>query len=203
MSSLGSREKLLLLEVARRALTVAVERRELLDLLPQEPSLSEPAGAFVTLHCRGRLRGCVGQIDLGRSLVEVVAHSAKAAAVEDTRFDPVSPDELGDIEIELSVLSPLEEISLDQIEAGKHGLIVSRGWQRGLLLPQVATERGWEARRFLEETCVKAGLERDAWKNPGTRIQGFTAEIFSESNFRTDRKPDAEASAKSNYSTST
>jgi uncharacterized protein len=181
MSSLGSSEKQLLLEVARRALSAAVERRESLESPPQSPDIEESAGAFVTLRQRARLRGCIGQIASGQSLIEVVAHCAKAAALEDPRFDPVRPDELDEIEIEISVLSRLEEIAPEQIEAGRHGLMVSRGWQRGVLLPQVAIECRWQAPRFLAETCAKAGLARNAWQDAETKIYGFTAEVFCES----------------------
>lgn len=173
----------MLLEVARRAVTVAAERREFLEVLPEEPSLTQCGGAFVTLLHRGRLRGCIGQITPRQSLVRSVVFSARAAALEDPRFPPVRPDELAELEIELSVLSLLEEIAPERIEAGKHGLMVSRGAQRGLLLPQVATQFRWTAERFLAETCVKAGFERDAWKDRGTRIHAFTAEVFSESGF--------------------
>jgi AmmeMemoRadiSam system protein A len=186
MSLLGNRKKQLLLELARRAVTVAAERREFLEALPEETNLEQSGGAFVTLHHRGRLRGCIGQVTSTGSLIQIVAYSAKAAALEDPRFPPVRPDELAELEIELSVLSLLEEIAPERIEAGKHGLIVSRGVRRGVLLPQVASQYRWTAERFLAETCVKAGFERDAWKDPGTRIYAFTAEVFSESDFRTD-----------------
>jgi len=178
-----ARDKRLLLEVARRALTLAAERREFLKDLPRDPNLMLHAGAFVTLRRRGRLRGCVGQLHSNQPLVQVVAYCARAAALEDPRFEPVRPEELPDIEIELSILSAPEEIAVARIEAGKHGLIVTRGWQRGVLLPQVATEYGWTAERLLEETCLKANLDRDAWNDPATRVQVFTAEIFSESDF--------------------
>jgi uncharacterized protein len=203
MSSLGNREKQLLLDVARRAVTAAAERRESLETLPAVPDLGESTGAFVTLHHRGRLRGCIGQIDTGQSLVEVVAHCAKSAALEDPRFDALRPDEIAETEIELSVLSPMEEIAPDRIEAGKHGLMVSRGRQRGVLLPQVAIECRWAAGRFLEETCVKAGLKRDAWREPGTKIECFTAEVFRESDFREGKLPGPEGRAKLRYSIST
>lgn len=157
----------------------------------------------MTLRKRARLRGCIGQIGTGQPLADVVAYSAKAAALEDPRFDPVRAEELQEIEIEISVMSPLQEITSDQIEAGKHGLLVSKGWRRGLLLPQVATEWRWTSARFLEETCVKAGLERNAWREPDTKIQGFTAEVFSESDFREELSPDPDGPAKSRYSTST
>lgn len=189
MSPLADREKQLLLELARRALTAGVEKRESIPDLPADEALRQPGGAFVTLHRRGRLRGCVGQLPSKEPLVEVVAHCAKAAALEDPRFKPVRADEIAEIEIELSILSGLEDVTLGRIEAGKHGLVVSRGWQRGVLLPQVATEFKWQAARFLEETCVKAGLEREAWKNPQTRIQAFTAEVFRESILQPGEKP--------------
>lgn len=203
MSSLGNHEKQLLLEIARRALSAAVKLRESpADLSPDLES-GDSAGAFVTLRHRGRLRGCIGQIGSGQSLGEVVAHSAKAAALEDPRFNAVRPDELAEIEIEISVLSRLEEIAPNRIEVGRHGLMVSRGWQRGLLLPQVAIECGWQASRFLEETCLKAGLEPDAWRQAGTKIHGFTAEVFCESAFRPEELPGPKGRTKPRYSIST
>src|ERR1700731_3854502 len=152
MSSLVDREQQTLLQTARRALTAAVEQREFLENLPANEILQRPAGAFVTLHCRGRLRGCIGQLATADPLIQVVVHCAKAAALEDPRFEPVRPQELPDLNIEVSVLSPLFEIAPDQIVIGKHGLLITRGWQRGVLLPQVASEFGWPAERFLEET---------------------------------------------------
>lgn len=183
MSSLGSEEKKLLLDVARRALIAAAEGREPLDDLPQEPGVNQVAGAFVTLQLRNRLRGCIGQIVSDQPLVRVVAHCARTAALEDARFAPVHPHEVAGIEIEISVLSPLMDIPPERIEVGRHGLVVSRGWQRGVLLPQVASELHLSALRFLEETCMKAGLDRDAWKDKETKIEAFTAEIFRESEF--------------------
>jgi AmmeMemoRadiSam system protein A len=184
MSLLADREKQSLLEVARRAVIRAVELRESLEMLPDDSNLMQPAGAFVTLRRRARLRGCIGQLPSNEPLVRVVAYCAKSAALDDPRFEPVAPHELSDLEIELSVLSALEEIAPERIEAGKHGLLVSQGSQRGVLLPQVASEHRWTAERFLEETCAKAGLDHDAWKDPATHIQAFTAEIFCESGFR-------------------
>jgi AmmeMemoRadiSam system protein A len=181
MSSLADCEKKLLLEVARRACTSAVERRDSPSDLPVSDALRRPGGAFVTLHRGSRLRGCIGQLPSREPLIEVVARCARGAALEDPRFSPVGLEEIAEIDVEISVLSPLEEIAPDQIEAGKHGLVVSQGWQRGVLLPQVAAQFGWTAERFLEETCVKAGFDRAAWKDPETRIQAFTAEVFSES----------------------
>jgi len=183
MSSLADREKKLLLDVARRAVVLAVQNGQSLEehSLPTDEALARPGGAFVTLRIRGRLRGCIGQLASGIPLIRVVAHCARAAALEDPRFEPLRAEEAARIDIEISVLSPLEDAAPDRIDTGRHGLLVSRGGQRGVLLPQVAKEFRWTAERFLEETCVKGGLESDAWKNPATRIQVFTAEVFSES----------------------
>jgi AmmeMemoRadiSam system protein A len=183
MSSLAEREKQLLLQIARSALTLGVANNPPLQEFPAEEILQQPAGAFVTLHRRGRLRGCVGQLPGREALAAVVAHCARAAALDDSRFEPVGLAELSEIEIEVSVLSALEDVPLEAIEAGKHGLVVSQGTQRGVLLPQVATQFNWGATRLLEETCVKAGLGRDAWKDPATRVQAFTAEVFGEAAF--------------------
>ena len=190
MSSLAEREKQLLLQIARSALALGVaagadsaagagNKSPLLDF-PNEEFLQQPAGAFVTLHRRGRLRGCVGQLPGSDTLAEVVAHCARAAALHDSRFEPVQAAELSEIEVEVSVLSALEDVTMEAIVAGKHGLVVSQGRQRGVLLPQVATQFNWSAQRFLEETCVKAGMDREAWKDTATRVQAFTAEVFSE-----------------------
>src|SRR6202522_1984987 len=180
MSSLAEREKQLLLQIARSALTLGVANKPPLRDFPSDVFLQQPAGAFVTLHRRGRLRGCVGQLPGHDSLAELVAHCARSAALHDSRFEPVQAAELSEIEIEVSVLSALEDVTLEAIEAGKHGLVVSQGRQRGVLLPQVATQFRWSAQRFLEETCVKAGMDCEAWKDPATRVQAFTAEVFSE-----------------------
>lgn len=194
MFLLGSRERQILLEVARHAVVLAADTREPLHDLPPSEILWRPAGAFVTLHQRRRLRGCIGQLPSHEPLIRVVADSARAAAIEDPRFPPIKAADVPEIEIEISVLSPLEPITLDQIQPGTHGLVVARGRQRGVLLPQVATQFGWSAQRFLEETLEKAGLEKEAWKDPETSIQAFTAEVFSE--------PDSEPRS-SPYSSST
>src|SRR5271166_4980879 len=181
MSSLADCEKKLLLEVARCACIGAVEGRDLPPDFPVNEALHQPGGAFVTLHRGSRLRGCIGRLPAREPLIEVVAQCARSAALEDPRFSPVRPEEIAEIDIEISVLSPLEEITPEEIEAGKHGLVVSQGSQRGVLLPQVATQFSWTAERFHEETCMKAGFDRAVWKDPETRIQAFTAEVFSES----------------------
>jgi AmmeMemoRadiSam system protein A len=184
---LSADERRALLALARRSMELGVTTGEITRESAAIPSLSILAGAFVTLHLRKRLRGCIGQLPGTEPLWYVVAYCAKAAALEDPRFEPVRSDELAEIEIEISVLSqPLDTLP-EMIEAGKHGIIVSRGAQRGVLLPQVASQFHWDSARFLEETCVKAGFARDAWKDPGTRIQTFTAEVFSEADFRGEK----------------
>jgi AmmeMemoRadiSam system protein A len=142
--------------------------------------LAEPAGAFVTIRCAARLRGCIGRTQAAGSLAETVAQCAISAALHDPRFPPIGKDELSQMNIEISVLSELRPASADEIEPGTHGVFVSRGAHRGLLLPQVAAEHNWPPERFLEETCVKAGLEPAAWRHPETKLFAFTVEGFGE-----------------------
>jgi AmmeMemoRadiSam system protein A len=143
--------------------------------------LSQPAGAFVSLYRRGELRGCLGLIVSEAPLAETVSQLAGRTAVEDPRFPAVTPDELDDLRIEISVLSPLKEISsIEEIRIGKHGLFIVAGMYRGLLLPQVAVKHHWNVTRFLEETCVKAGLPRDQWKHAETSMYIFSAEIIEQ-----------------------
>lgn len=140
------------------------------------------AGAFVSLHRGRELRGCIGHIEADRPLAEVVARVAASAATEDPRFPPLTPAELPLVDIEISVLGPLERIDPtdpSQIEVGRHGLVIEQGGRRGLLLPQVATEWGWDRETFLEHLCLKAGLPRDAWRT-GAAVYRFEAEVFGE-----------------------
>lgn len=176
---LAQADRRLLLEIAREALTAHVTGagapgEHLSDLLARE------AGAFVTLHCRGDLRGCIGHVEANEPLGRVIVRCAIAAGTSDPRFPPVTPGELSEIDVELSILGPLEPVArLDDIEIGRHGLVVELGWSRGLLLPQVATEWNWDREAFVAETCRKAGLPRDAWKT-GAKIWRFEAEVFGE-----------------------
>ncbi len=143
------------------------------------PRLKELSGAFVTIYKKGELRGCIGQVTARQPLADAVAESAESAAIRDPRFTPLRPEELPDITIEISALTPFKKIeSPDEIEVGKHGLIIRRGMAAGLLLPQVATEYQWGRTEFLEHTCLKAGLPRDAWKDKGTEIFVFSADVF-------------------------
>jgi AmmeMemoRadiSam system protein A len=180
---LSESEKEFLLQNARRSIEAAVRRKgaALPEKLPQP--LMELCGAFVTLHKGGELRGCIGYIEGLKPLIETIWDAAEKAALEDYRFMPVTVEELPDIEIEISVLSPLKHVKdINEIEIGKHGLVVEVGYNRGLLLPQVATEYSWDRETFLNQTARKAGLLSDGWKNPEAKIFIFTAEIFSEHN---------------------
>jgi AmmeMemoRadiSam system protein A len=138
------------------------------------------AGAFVSLHLHDDLRGCIGYPWGDRVLREVVAQCAAQAATEDPRFPPLGADELADVEIEVSVLGGIEVIKdVSEIEVGRHGLIAEQGFRRGLLLPQVASEHRWDRETFLAHTCMKAGLDPDAWRR-GARLFRFEAEVFGE-----------------------
>ncbi|HEY7825186.1 MAG TPA: AmmeMemoRadiSam system protein A [Candidatus Acidoferrales bacterium] len=173
-------EKKDLLDVARHSIFAGARGLEYAPPASCDPRLREPWGAFVTLRQRRRLRGCMGQLPSRSALIEVVAHCAKSAALEDPRFEALRPEETSQVAIEISVLSPLEKITLQQIEIGRHGLLVRRAHLRGVLLPQVATEFRWDATKFLEETCHKAGLDRQAWREADTEIQAFSVTVFRE-----------------------
>jgi AmmeMemoRadiSam system protein A len=179
MLPLTEADQKILLRLARQALEESVRESRFSDIEELSGALREPCGAFVTLNKGGHLRGCIGYIEPLKPLFAAVRECAMAAALRDPRFEPVTPNELPDLHVEISVLSPLVDIRPDQIEVGRHGLLVSRGAQRGLLLPQVAVEWKWDGKRFLEETCSKAGLPRDAWRK-GARLQAFTAQVFQE-----------------------
>jgi len=143
------------------------------------PHLREPGAAFVTLHHHGHLRGCVGTVRPVKPLYLAVADAAVSAALRDPRFEPVTQPELPQLSIEISLLSLFFPVEPEEVKPGEHGLMISQGFHRGLLLPCTAVEHGWSRERFLEETCVKAGLERDAWKK-GALIEAFTAFVFAE-----------------------
>ncbi|HXW18563.1 MAG TPA: AmmeMemoRadiSam system protein A [Candidatus Acidoferrales bacterium] len=180
MCRLDSGERRFLLDVARRTITHGLAARELPQIQPPPGALSEPASAFVTLWRGKALRGCIGRLISHEPLAQVVALAAISAAMHDPRFGAVRAEELCSLDIEISVLSPFEDIAAADVRVGVHGLMIVRGPFRGLLLPQVALEYRWSATRFLEETCVKAGLPRDAWRDSETQISAFTAEVFAE-----------------------
>jgi len=171
-------ERKVLLRLAHESIESAFDKREI-SLDPPSPHLAELRGAFTTIYLRGQLRGCVGYVFAVSSVYRTVAETARAAAFEDTRFWPVSCEEAPELEISLSILSPLEPIQPEQVEVGKHGLLISQHGHRGLLLPQVPVEHQWNRVTFLEQTCRKAGLPPDAWEK-GASIEAFTAEVFGD-----------------------
>ena len=171
-------ERTLLLQLAHDSILSVLENREV-PMDPPSPHLAEPRGAFTSLYLNGELRGCVGYVLPVSSVYHAVIDTARAAAFEDTRFYPVTIEEATQLKIELSVLSPPRPISAEEVEVGRHGLLISLAGQRGLLLPQVPTERNWDRITFLDQTCRKAGLPSDAWKH-GATIEAFTAEVFGE-----------------------
>jgi AmmeMemoRadiSam system protein A len=175
-------ERLALLKIAREAIEAATNGRKYRPDTPKYPKLSRNAGAFVTLRKNGELRGCIGYIEARLPIFETVAQTGAKAAMCDPRFESVAENELKDIQLEISVLSPLRKIkSVEEIVVGKHGLLIEKGYYHGLLLPQVATENNWDRETFLEYTCMKAGLETSCYKQPGVDIYLFTAEVFGES----------------------
>ncbi len=178
--SLTELDKKTLIETARAAIAARLSFQA-----PRYPeptdALRAPCGAFVTLKKEGALRGCIGHITASKPLFETVREVAVSAAFEDPRFPPLAKDEWSATAIEISVLSPFEKITdAERIRVGTHGIMIRRGYRSGLLLPQVATEQGWDRDTFLTHTCFKAGLPADAWKSPETSIEIFSAIVFHE-----------------------
>ncbi|MBN1349913.1 AmmeMemoRadiSam system protein B [candidate division KSB1 bacterium] len=178
---LKSDEKKLLLKIARETIEHLVKGQKVPEYKIESPILKEKRGAFVTLNKHEQLRGCIGHIIGYHPLYETVQQMAEAAAFRDPRFPQVTADEVRDLHIEISVLTPIRQISdINEIEVGKHGIIIERKGASGLLLPQVATDYGWDRITFLEHTCRKAGLPNDSWKQEGTVIKIFSADVFGE-----------------------
>jgi len=179
--NLTKQEKDLLLTIARKSIEAGLAGGKLPPPEIESDTLKEKMGAFVTLKKQDRLRGCIGFIDGRKPLYETVEEMAQAAAFRDSRFSPVREDELKDLEIEISALTPLKQIhDVGEIEVGRHGIYIVKGFHSGLLLPQVATEYEWDRITFLKETCRKAGLPEDAWEDADTQIFIFSAHVFSE-----------------------
>jgi uncharacterized protein len=177
-------EKRTLLKIARSAICSALENKELPPLKFQNEALNRRSGVFVTLRIGDDLRGCIGYIEPLFPLANAVQEVAVKAATEDPRFMPLTLSELNKLTIEISVLSPLEElIDTETIEIGKHGLVIDAGNRRGLLLPQVAAEYNWDRKQFLKQVSLKAGLPPDAWKRKEVKLFTFTVEKFDESEF--------------------
>jgi AmmeMemoRadiSam system protein A len=169
-----------MLRLAREAVAEAVSRERLPPTVPADGIFAARRGAFVTLHVRRRLRGCIGVIEAAEPLGVSIVRCAASAALQDSRFAPIRTEELPTLQIEISLLSAPAPIRLEDVEIGRHGLLLSRGEQRGLLLPQVAVEHRLNAQQFAQETCRKAQLPPDAWKQSDVQMLGFTCEVFSE-----------------------
>lgn len=179
-SNLTEAEQAVLLDLARRAIVAGLRGEPAPGLDDPPARLCREQGVFVSLH-RGRsLRGCIGMVTPGRPLAETVASCAIAAATQDPRFDALVPSELTEMRIEISVLDvPFRVRQPSEVTVGLHGLMVSAGGRRGVLLPQVAVQQGWDVTTFLEETCLKAGLSRTAWRERAV-VEAFSAQVFAE-----------------------
>ncbi|MEI8181445.1 MAG: AmmeMemoRadiSam system protein A [Desulfomonile sp.] len=176
---LTDNEKEQLHNIALTAIENKTEGKSPPVLSPSSEKLNEKRGAFVSLYKKGMLRGCIGSLEPTAPLYKTVQEMSLAAAFRDPRFRSVSAEELPYLELEISVLTPLEKIeNPEEIQVGVHGIMVRNGPRSGVLLPQVATERNWDRITFLEETCRKAGLPKDAWKEDETRIYVFSADVF-------------------------
>jgi AmmeMemoRadiSam system protein A len=178
---ISAADQKLLFRVARESIMAHLKGEK--SVLPQvtSPILNKPSGVFVTLQRHGSLRGCIGYLEACKPLLASVQEMAVAAAFGDPRFPPLREDEVADLDIEISVLSPMHQIkNIDEIQVGRDGIYLERGGCRGLLLPQVATEYGWDRLTFLKQTCTKACLPQNAWEDPATRIFIFSAKILHE-----------------------
>jgi AmmeMemoRadiSam system protein A len=177
---LSETQRRFLLHLAREAITARLVKDRMLEPKTDDPLMAEKRGAFVTLTKKGELRGCIGYPLPVKPLAGAVAEMAVAAAIEDPRFEPVTIKEIADLHIEISVLSlPAPVDDPKNVVVGRHGIIVSRGFRKGLLLPQVPLEYQWDRETFLRHGCLKAGLPPDAWK-AGASIEVFEAEVFGE-----------------------
>lgn len=174
-------EKKALLGLARSAIAQKLKLDHPRPAIPPTPVMSSESGAFVTLHKGGRLRGCIGNFSGSGALTRTVEDMAEAAAFEDPRFPPLRAGEFPEIDLEISVLTPMRRITdVNEIEVGRHGLYMTQGPFRGVLLPQVPVEQGWNRDAFLRNTCLKAGLGQNCWQDPQTQIYVFSAEVFGE-----------------------
>jgi len=174
-----------MLSLARNTVEMYVKERKTPSLDNVSRELKEKRGAFVTLHKKGKLRGCIGYTEPYFSLGETIIKTAVSASTKDNRFPPVKEDELKDIDIEISVLSPVRKIeNIEEIKVGTHGIVINKGYYSGLLLPQVATNYNWDREEFLTQTCWKAGLPPDGWKDKDCEIYIFSAHVFGEKDLK-------------------
>lgn len=170
-----------LLKIARDAIIHQIKNEDYSPTPREEKALNQHSGCFVTITQNDHLRGCIGNFQSQQPLYLEVATMAVAAASQDPRFPPMGPDELANFNLEITVLSPLQKIEdINQIEVGTHGIYIIKGLNRGVLLPQVATEYGWDRETFLRQTCAKAGLIDNAWQQSDTEIYIFSGQIFHE-----------------------
>ncbi|WP_321371511.1 AmmeMemoRadiSam system protein A [uncultured Desulfuromusa sp.] len=170
-----------LLKIARNAIVHQIKNEVYLPDAKKETALNSHSGCFVTITQNGRLRGCIGNFQSQQPLYKEVAAMAVEAASHDPRFPPMSLKDLDNFKLEITILSPLEKIDdTDQIQVGTHGIYMIKGYNRGVLLPQVATEYGWDKEQFLQQTCIKAGLSEKSWQHPETEIFIFSGEIIHE-----------------------
>lgn len=186
---LSDEDRRALLAQARQAILESVCSSSFPDLSWAAGRLTEPRGAFVTLRRNAKVRGCIGQTDTAHGLAETIVQCAITAALRDPRFRPLRAEETDELEIEISVLSELYAVRPEEIELGIHGIVVTCGGRRGLLLPQVARERNWSITQLLEAACRKAGLGAGAWREPETKLFAFTAEVFSDAGAFTTEQP--------------
>jgi AmmeMemoRadiSam system protein A len=178
---LTKKEKDSLLDMAKKTIAAKVNNKDLQKFTVNSATLKEKRGAFVTLKKRGNLRGCIGYINAVKPLWEIVQEMALAAAFHDPRFPSLKPEELKELTFEISVLSPLQRVQdINEIQVGNHGLYIVRGHNSGLLLPQVASEYGWDRETFLKETCRKADLQPQVWQDKETEIYIFSADYFGD-----------------------
>jgi len=168
-----------LLALARSVIGARLGTGELAEL-PPDPLFDEERGVFVTLHAAGRLRGCIGYIEAAEPLSQAVRTMACQAAFHDPRFAPLTAGELANIDIEISVLSPLEPVVPGEIEIGRHGVVLEARGRRAVFLPQVASEQGWDRETLLDQLCLKAGLAPGVWRESQTMLSAFSAEVFGE-----------------------
>jgi AmmeMemoRadiSam system protein A len=185
MIELNREQQVRLLGLARRTIRNVLDGKALpeADMIDEfsDRIFAEKCGAFVTLHAGGALRGCIGYIQGIKIIPETIIDMTNASAFKDPRFPPLRQQEYDLIDIEVSIMSPIEEVrDVSEIIVGRDGLIIGAGYRTGLLLPQVATEYGWDRNTFLEHTCYKAGLPGDAWRAKGTKIEKFSAQVFGE-----------------------
>jgi AmmeMemoRadiSam system protein A len=179
--ALTEKDGQVLIETARQAIASRLSEKGGCYPSAVTPALMVPCGAFVTLKSNGSLRGCIGRVSSTRSLLQTVKEVAVSSAFEDPRFPPVTRSEWPSIRVEISVLSPLRRVADPQaVRVGEHGVMIRSGFRSGLLLPQVAAEQGWDREAFLSHACRKAGLPPDAWKDPATQIEVFSAMVFGQ-----------------------